>query len=126
MFKLVLKIAPVLFFWGAFVLVIYQVPYPQTLASASPFQLISFFIPLFLAVLFSLNLFLKNVYISSSVSLGIVLLLLLRALDSLNMITTIITITAVGLLISYFRKASRRHLTKLPKIPKLTSLRRNK
>lgn len=122
--KLVKKITPVLFLWGIFGLVILQVPYPQSITQADFLQLSLFFIPLFLAILFTLNIFLKMGLISGSLSLGIIFLLILKALDSLNAVTAVLVIISIGLLISYFRKFKRKNLTKLPKIPKLTNLRR--
>lgn len=104
MFKIITRITPALFFWGIFGYIILQVPYPQSITQASLFQLSTFFTTLFLAISFTLNIFLKNVLMSWSVSLGITLLLILKALDSLNLITGSLIIISVGLLISYFRK----------------------
>lgn len=118
-------IIPALIFWGGLILVIFQVPYPDSLTTASAFQIFAFFVPLLLAISLTLNLIAKNIFISCSVALGVVLLLVLKALDSINIITIIIVITAVGLLISYFRKVRRTNLTKLPKIPKLTNVRKH-
>ena len=103
---------------------ILQVPYPESITSAKPYQLFAFFIPLFLALTFTLNIFLKNILSSCSISLGIIILLILKALDSLNVVTSILLIISVGLFISYFRKAKRRSLTKALKIPKLTHWRK--
>lgn len=117
---------PSLIFWGIFIYVILQIPYPENLTAANATQLLSFFIPLFLAITLTLNLVLKNIFISSSISLGLIFLLFLKALDSLNLVTGILIIISVGLLASYFRKIKKKNLTKLPKIPKLTQLRRQK
>lgn len=122
--KFILKIIPGIFFWGIFTFIILQVPYPQSLTQASFTQILTFFISLFLAFVFTFNIFLKNIYVSASIALGIIFILILQALDSLNLVTGILTVVAVTLLISYFRKIKRSHLTKLPKIPKLTQLRR--
>lgn len=120
------KIIPVLIFWGIFAMVILKVPYPETLSQASLFQLSAFFIPLYLALSLTFNIFLKNIFISGSISLGLVFLLILKALQSLNLVTGILIIVATYLLISYFRKANRKSLTNWRKIPKLTSLTRRK
>lgn len=117
-----LKILPLLFFWGIFIFVIFRMPYPQTLIQANTVQLISFFVPLFLGITFTINLFLKNIYSSASLSFGLICLLTLKALDILNLVTALLTIAAVSLLVSYFWKMKRSSLTKLPKIPKLTHL----
>lgn len=118
------KIVFALIFWGIFAFVIFQVPYPETLTQANTTQLISFFISLFLALSLTINLFLKNILSAGSISLGLIFLLILKALDSLNLVTGILTIIAATLLVSYFRKAKRNSLTKLPKIPKLTRLKK--
>ncbi len=133
--KFILPVGSVVFFWGIFALVILYIPYPESLTQANWTQITPFFIFLYLTLVFALNIFLKNIFISSSIALGLIFLLTLKALDSLNLVTGVLTIIAVGLLISYFRKVKRhdpppssgfKNLTKLPKIPKLTSLRRNK
>lgn len=126
MLKLLSKSLPSLIFWGIFAYVVLQVPYPDTLTQANPKQLLFFFIPLFLAITLTLNAFLKNIFSSSSISLGSIFLLILKALDSLNLVTLSLTTIAVGLLVSYFRKIKRRNLTKLPKISRLTHVRKEK
>lgn len=126
MSNIILKFALFVVFVGVFVLVVFQVPYPETITQANLTQLSAFFIPLFLAIIFSLNILLGNILISVSISLGIIFLLLLKSFNSLNTVTGIIILIAVGLLISYFKKAGKKGLTKHLKIPKLTSLRRQK
>lgn len=126
MLKILPKIIPTLVFWTIFIYVILKVPYPETITQASFIQLLSLFVPLFLAVTFSLNIFLKNIFISTSISLGLIFLLFLKALDSLNLVTASLIIIPVGLLVSYFRKNKDKRLTKWRKIPKLTRLRRQK
>ncbi len=118
---LLLKVIPSLLFWGIFVYVVLQVPYPETLTQANFSQITPFFVSLFLAITFSFNIFLKNILLSLTLSLGLIFLLALTALDSLNIVTLILTIIPVALLFSYFRK-KRAGLTKQPKIPKLTKL----
>lgn len=112
--------------WGAFIYVVLQIPYPETITQANIFQLLSFFSSLFLAITFSANIFLKNIFISSSISLGLIFLTFLKALDSLNLVTAILILISVGLLVSYFRKIKKKGLTNYSKIPKLTHLRRRK
>ncbi|MDO8573627.1 MAG: hypothetical protein Q7R77_02655 [Candidatus Daviesbacteria bacterium] len=121
-----IRILPVLLFWVTFIYVILQVPYPKTLTQANFIQISSFLTPLFLAFIFTFNIIIRNFYISFAISLGLIFLLILKALDSLNIVTGILTAVATYLLASYFRKTKRHNLTKLSKIPKLTSLRRNK
>lgn len=126
MFKFLFRVIPILFFGAIFIFVVLQVPYPQTLTQANIIQLLLFFIPLFLALSATINLFLKNILSSSSVSLGLIFLLILKALDSLNLVTGILIVISVGLLVSYFRKMRGKSLTKLPKVPKLTHWRKQK
>lgn len=128
--KTILKIFPALSFWGAFAFVVLNIPYPESLTQANSFQIFPFFISLYLALVFTINIFLKNILFSSSICLGLICLLILKALDSLNIVTGILTTVATYLLASYFRKAKKRNLnpiksdlTKQTKIPKLRSLR---
>jgi len=120
----ILLIPSCIYFWAVFVYVVLQVPYPETITQANILQLSAFFIPLFLALTLALNIFLKNIFISASISLGLIFLLALKALDSLNLVTVVLILISVGLLVSYFRKINRKNLTKLPKIPKLTHIRK--
>ncbi len=118
MAKIISKLFPVLILWFAFVYVLFNVDYPQTLVQASWFQFISFFLTLFLAILFTLNIFLSFLAVSFFISLGLIILLLLQALHTLNLVTGILTIVAIWLFISYFKKAKRPRFTKF-QIPKL-------
>ena len=118
------KALPSFFFWGIFAYVILQIPYPETITQANVTQLLTFFIPLFLAITLTLNIFLRNIFISVSTSVGLIFLLLLKALDSLNLVTGILITISIGLLISYFKKIKRRSLTKTLKIPKLHHMRK--
>lgn len=118
------KFIPALICWGVFIYVVLQVPYPETITQANANQLLSFFIPLFLSITLMLNLILKNIFISTSISLGIIFLLFLKALESLNLVTAILILIPVGLIISYFKKIKKKNLTSWRKIPKLTHLRK--
>lgn len=124
MVKFLFRIIPIIICWGIFIYVILQIPYPETITQASIVQLLAFFLSLFLGLILSLNIILKNIFIAISIALGLIFALCLKALDSLNIITAALILISVGLLISYFRKMKRKNLTKLPKIPKLTHLRR--
>lgn len=124
MAQLILKIIPALIFWGVFIYVIIYVNYPESLTKAAANQLLYFFVPLFLALIFTVNILLKSIIRSILVSFGVIILLVLQALDSLNIVSAGLTIIAVGLLISYFKTSS--SLTSGSKIPKLRSLRRKK
>ena len=102
---LILRILPALIFWGIFGYVILYVPYPKSITQADVVQLSSFFISLFLALIFSFNFFLKSFALSGSLALGIIFLLILKALNSFNLVTVSLIILAIGLLFSYFRKS---------------------
>lgn len=124
--KIFLKFFPALIFWAVFVYVILQIPYPESITQANLFQLVSFFLPLFIALSFTLKLLLQNILVSLSISMGIIFLLILKSLDSLNLVTGILTVMAIGLLISYFKKIKKKGLTLGSKIPKLTNMRKQK
>lgn len=124
MHKIFINIFPALVCWGIFAYVVLNVSYPESLVSANWQKILLFFTPLFFAVLFTINIFAKNFLVSSSLSLGLIFLLILKALDSLNIVTGILVLIATWFLVSYFAKIKRRNLTKLPKIPKLTRLRK--
>lgn len=121
--KIVLKIIPALLLWGTFTGVILFIPYPENLVQANFSQITPFFAALFLALIFTLNIFLKNFLQSFSLTLGLIFILILKALDSLNLVTGILTLAATGLLLSYFKKPKHYNLTKHTKIPKLTHMR---
>ncbi len=120
--KYFLKIIPALIFWAIFIFVIFQVPYPESLTQASLWQILTFFIPLFLSLSFTFNLILNYFTLSCIFSLGIILLLILKSLDALNLVTTGLTLLAIYLFISYFKKSKKRGLTSSTKIPKLHSI----
>ncbi len=124
MSKILLKIIPRLIFWVIFLYVVLQVPYPESLTQANLQQLLLFFIPLFLAITLTLNLISKNIFIAGSISLGLIFPLLLKALDSFNLVTGFLILISVALLVSYFKKIKKRNLTKWPKIPKLHAMRK--
>lgn len=115
--KIILKIIPALIFWSGFAYVILQIPYPDSLTQATAIQLLPFFASLYLALLFTLNIFLKNILFSASTCFGLILLLILKALDSLNIVTGILITIATYFLASYFKKSRRKDITKQLKSP---------
>ena len=121
---LILKATLAAVFWGIFGMVILKVSYPNTLTSANALQLLSFFIPLFLALTFSLNILLNFMPRSIAISFGLIILLILKSLGSLNFVSTILTLVAVFLLFSYFKKRSK--LTIHSNVPKMRNLGRRK
>lgn len=111
--------------WGIFIYVLFFVDYPSSLTQASPVQLLLFFIPLYFAIAFTFNLLIRNIIICLVISLGIILLLILKALDSLNFVSGGLAIISVILLVSYFKKGSR-NLTSSTSATKLNPLQRRK
>lgn len=126
MFKIISKIIPPLIFWGIFIGVVLTIPYPDSLTQANFTQIMPFFLSLYLALIFTFNLAFKNLLFSGFISFGIIFFLILKSLDSLNIVTGALTAIAIALLVSYFRKDKRYKqgsgLTKSSKIPKLRSL----
>lgn len=121
-----IKFALPVIFWASFAFVVLRVDYPDTITAASVFQLSSFFISLFFALLFTTRLLL-NFAFSLSVSIGIIILLVLKSLDSLNIVSIALTLIALYLLLSYFKKFKKPHgLTSSSKIPTLRSLKKGR
>lgn len=121
--KIIFKIFSALVFWGAFAYVVLQVPYPDSITAANYTQILPFFASLYLALIFTSNILFKNILFSSSVCLGLIFLLILKSLDSLNIVTGILIAITTYLLAGYFWK-TKRNLTKRTKIPKLTHIRK--
>ncbi len=95
---------------------IFYVPYPKSLTQANLFQILIFFIPLFLSLSFTFDLILNLSLVSYILSLGLILLLILKSLDALNLVTAVLTLLAVYLFLSYFKNGGKKS--------KLKSLRR--
>src|SRR5689334_10527130 len=96
------KVLIALLTWLIFILAVWQVPYPKTLTAAGLGQIFPFFTPLFLALTFTLNIFLNMLPLSAIISLGVVFALILKALDSFNLVTIALILVAEYLLIGYF------------------------
>ncbi len=122
MAKFVLNVLLSLFFWGFFVWVIFNIEPPKSLTQANVLQLAYFYIPLFLAVTFTLNLLIKTILASSSLSLGIIFLLTLKAMGLFSFLYIGLTIIATLLLFSYFKK-DLPSLTSILNVRKLTGWR---
>ncbi len=124
MVKLLSKMFLGLIFWVLFIYIVLTVPYPEKLSQASSWQVIYFFLPLFLALTFSLNLFTKFLPLSVSITLGLVIILILKALSILNIVTAVLVVLSVYLFASYFLKIKSKtkantNLTSRSNIPKL-------
>lgn len=114
------QIVPVLILGGILGLVIWQVQPPRSLATASIFQLLVFFLPFFLFLAFLINLYFQFILRSLLISLGITLLLILKSLNSLNIITVIIIVLAIILIFKSFKKPQKGfYQTKIPKLSRL-------
>lgn len=122
MIKILLRLIPAFILWGIFAYVVFYIPYPESITQADILQLSSFFISLFLALLFTFNILLRAFALSGTLSLGIIFLLILKALDSFNFVTGTLLILAIGLLVSYFRK--NKSLTKVSKLSKISGLKK--
>lgn len=118
------RLLPVLLLGLILGLVIWQTPPPASLTSASVLQLTLFLTPLFLLLTFLVDHFLRFFLRSLVVSLGLVILLVLKALDSLNIASLIMTVLAVVLIIKSLKKPKK--LNYSAKIPKLTSLKKQR
>lgn len=134
MLKIISKILLALVFWGIFGYVVLQIPYPDSLTQANFTQIIPFFAFLYFTLVFTFNILFKNILASFSLSLGLIFLLILKALDSINWVTGGLILVSVALLFSYFRKGQKhgrlnnsgfKNLTKQSKIPKLTKWRKH-
>ncbi len=124
--KLFIKLIPLTLSWAVFIGVILFMPYPETLSQASFFQLTAFFIPLFLGIAFAIDFVFNNIASSIAFSLGIILLICLKALKAVNSLWVLLIIIAVTLLISYFKGSKSSRLTSNSFVPKLKNLRRKK
>jgi|SRR3989344_5911284 len=122
---MIFLLVPVFISWGIFIYVVLKVAYPESLTSANTFQIFSFFSSLFLSLSFTINLIVRFMLKSIIISFGLILLLVLRALNSLNLVSFALTIIAFGLLLSYLKKPKSR-LTSRAKVPKLRNLSRGK
>lgn len=120
--KLTQKILPAILLGVVFFCVVYFVTPPKSWADSSIWQILIFFLPLLFFLTFLLDLFLKTLPKSFAISLGVMLLLVLKAADLLNPISLIITAVAAVLLSLLFKRS----LTREPKIPKLIKLQAKK
>ncbi|MDO8639119.1 MAG: hypothetical protein Q7R43_06090, partial [Candidatus Daviesbacteria bacterium] len=102
-----LKFALPILSWGIFIFIVFNIPYPDSLAQANLMQAALFFGSLFLGIALTLNIFLINILMSFAISLCLIFLLILKALDSLSIVTGVLLLISAGLLFSYFKKNKR-------------------
>lgn len=117
------KLLPVLLFGGLFLAIIYLTSAPKSWFEASVTQILSFFLPLLLFLSFLIDLKLNNLVKSFTVALGVMVLLVLKSIDQLNLVTLALTIIATFLLSSSFKDL---RLTTQERPSKLGRLRRLK
>jgi hypothetical protein len=110
------RLVPILFYlllWG---IVIYFIEPPRSWPEASSFQILAFFIPLTLALTFICDLFFNYFPHSFMASLGLLMMLVMYAINQLTFISAGIVILLTTLLIKIFPR-----VRLLPRI-KLTPL----
>lgn len=130
------KLVPFLVFLGILASVIYYITPPPSWAEASTFQILIFFIPLLLTLTFFINIFLGFLPRSFIVGLGLMMLVVLWAINTFNYLSLgiVIFLTAICLKLfpkfnyprklrmGIFRKKAHLGLTKEENIPKLTRI----
>jgi len=103
-------------------LMIFKTTPPESLTSASPLQLL-IFLPIFLFLFSFGNIFLKNYFKSLGLSLGLLILVILKGLGIINLASLIILSLGLIILIKslkYKKPADKNH------IPKLSNLNKHK
>ncbi len=115
MVKLKLFLPP-LFFGGVFIVVVLNVSPPSSLTTASISQLLLFFIPLFFLLTFTINIYFSFFIRSIIISLGITLLLIFKSLAILNLVSTVLTISAVIFLVISFKKPAKTPPSKIERL----------
>lgn len=114
------RILPILVLGVFLVGVIRQISPPQTFTQASMFQLLIFFIPLFLFLFFTVNAIIRFFLFSLILSFGLILIFVFRALDFLNPLTLIVIIVAIFLILrSLSRPHKKFYQAKIPRLSKL-------
>ncbi len=123
------KLLPFLVFLSVFIGIIYYIPPPSSWSEASIFQILIFFIPLLFLLTFFINIFTGYSARSFAISLGIIVLLVLKSVDELNLTTFFLTLVTTILLSTTFKKPTLKErrplfrkngLTSKLRIPKLT------
>lgn len=107
------NILPALIFGVLFGFVVWYTSPPQTLTSGTITQILLFFIPLFLFLMFLLNIFLRFLIRGFVISLGIILLLIFKSLDMLNLVTIVLTILATIFITISFKKTRKEKAAKI-------------
>lgn len=115
------KIIPLIASLGILSLVLSQTEPPKTLSSASVFQVFLFFIPLTAFVYFILNLTPINQKNKLLLTVGLLVVLLLKGMERLNPITFIIFIMILGIIFKLtYRGKKFDYQAKIPKLSHLS------
>ena len=117
--KIIKKILPILILISVLFYVIYFTEPPSSWQEASLFQILIFFIPLLLLFTFLANPIFSYLPKSFSFGLGLMMLVVLKSTDQLNIVTAAITIIATLLLIRIFNKPRFTRVTKIPRFRNL-------
>lgn len=96
------RLLPILFYLALWGLVVYFIEPPKSWPEATPWQILAFFIPLTLALAFIINLILNYFPHSFIGSLGLLLILVLYAINQLTPVTGGIVIIFTILFIKLF------------------------
>lgn len=107
------KTLPVFISGIIFGVIVYFTTPPQTLTSATFMQLLLFFIPLFLFLMFLLNIIFQFFIRSFIISLGIILLLIFQSLGMLNILTGLLIMIASLFITISFKKSSNTQQSKI-------------
>lgn len=125
------RVAPSVISGLIFCLVLFYVKPPAPAEDTSIFQLLFLLLPLTSLVFFTLNLFLKSLFKSLIISLGLASFLILKTFNQLNIVTAPVIL---GLVIGVFkfpkkpkgRQKEMKNLFYQGKIPKLSKLGKQK
>lgn len=77
---------------------------PQSLAQATISQILLFFVPLFFLLALLINIFFGLFFRSLIISSGLIILLVLKSLDTLNLATLSLTFLVTFLMVISFKK----------------------
>lgn len=119
--KLFSKTLPVIFFGTFFTLVLILITPPLSWDQASVFQILIFFLPLLFLFTFFINIFLNFFPRSFIISLGVIVILVLQAINILNILTFILVTSITGFTVWKYQPS---YLTIPTRIPRLSRFRR--
>ena len=115
------NILPIVIFGACFLVVILYLQPPQSLTGAKLSQVALFFTPLLLLLVALTNLYFKFLPKSLVVSFGLILLLVLKSLDALNLVSVAITVMATILIAKSLKKPHPKKRSQSQKNGPLTS-----